>query len=218
MRKCGKSIVVISKQLKVSKGAVSIWCRDIGLTKNQLEKLRKNKGVSFTTGQRAGSETNKRKKLAAIDDSNKWAQQLIQKISKRDWALIATALYWCEGSKSDSTSTFMFVNSDPQMVLFMKEFLILIMGVKQEDIVCGIQINEVHKERIQKVLIFWKKLLNLNGSQIRKPYFVSTKAKKIYENHNTYFGVCRLFVRRGKGVKYKMLGLIESLKRETMSA
>ncbi|MBI1974659.1 MAG: hypothetical protein HYS51_02350 [Candidatus Zambryskibacteria bacterium] len=217
MREGGESIVVISRQLEASKSTISLWCRDIILTSSQFEKLRKNKGVSVTTGQRMGAEANKRKKLEIIESANEWARKTIREVSKRDMSLVASALYWCEGSKSESTSTFVFVNSDPQMVLFMKNFLISVMDVPQEDLVCGIQINEIHRKRIDKVLIFWKKLLNLDNSQIRKPYFVKTQIKKIYDNYDTYFGVCRLFVRRGKHLKYKMLGLVESLKRETMS-
>ncbi len=217
MRKSGESIVVISRNLNASKSIVSLWCRDITLTSSQIEKLRKNKGISVSTGQRMGAETNKKKKSASISIANEWARNLIKKVAKRDLALIASALYWCEGSKTDTTSTFIFVNSDPQMILFMRNFLVSVMGVSQEDIVCGIQINKIHEQRIGTVLIFWKKLLNLDNSQIRKPYFVNTKVSKIYDNYDTYFGVCRLFVRKGKQVKYKMLGLIESLKRESMS-
>ena len=208
---------MISRNLQASKSAVSLWCRDIILTSLQNDKLRLNKGVSVTTGQRMGAEANKKKKLEVVELSNQWANKMINKISKRDLSLIASALYWCEGSKSDSASTFTFVNSDPQMMSFMKNFLISVMNVSQDDLVCSIQINKIHEARIDKVLIFWKKLLNLNNSQIRKPYFVDTKVSKVYDNYDTYFGVCRLFVRKGKHIKYKMLGLIESLKRETMS-
>jgi hypothetical protein len=217
MRRKGESIIVIAKRLSISKSSASLWCRDIILTAKQFERLSKNKGVSVTTGQRMGAEANKRKKLEVIESSNEWARKLIRKVSKRDLSLIASALYWCEGSKADTTSTFMFVNSDPQMILFMKNFLMSAMNVPQEDLVCGIQINSIHRKRINTVLLFWKKLLNLDDSQIRKPYFVSTRISKVYDNYDTYFGVCRLFVRRGKYLKYKMLGLIESLRREIMS-
>lgn len=62
MRSKGTSIIVIARELKVSKSSVSMWCRDIILTENQYEKLNKNKGISLSTGQRMGAETNKRKK------------------------------------------------------------------------------------------------------------------------------------------------------------
>ncbi len=218
MRKDGMSILVIAKKLGVSKSSVSLWCRDIILTDEQFEKLRKNMGVSFKYGQRIASQVNRQKKLDVIEKSDKWGKGAIKKISKRELLLIATALYWSEGSKTDSTSTFMFINSDPEMILLMKRFLIDVLEVVATDIVCSIQINRVHEKRIKKVLNFWKNLLKLKYSQIRKPYFVNTKVSKIYENHENYYGVCRLFVRRSKHLKYKMLGLIKALKSNILPA
>jgi len=218
MRNNGTSIIVIARELGISKSTISSWCRDIILTEEQFEKLRKSKGVSLTTGQRMGAETNKRKRLDAIKKANDWGEQQVEKISDRELLLIAAGLYWCEGSKSDTTSTFMFVNSDPDMILIMKKFLVEVMKVNPDDIVCGIQINRIHEQRIEQVLIFWKKLLKLQSSQIRKPYFVNTKVNKVYENYDRYYGVCRLFVRKGKNLKYKILGLIQAVKVSIMPA
>lgn len=218
MRREGTSIVVIAQKLSVSKSSVSDWCNDITLTSEQIEKLKKSKGISHSTGQRLGAERNKQKKIDAIKKANDWSRKIINKISKRDLLLISMALYWCEGSKSDSTSSFMIVNSDPQMILVMKKFLIDVMKVDETDLVCCIQINRMHEKRIKKVLLFWKKLLKLKSSQMRKPYFVNTKVSKVYENYDKYFGVCRLFVRKSKNLKYKILGLIKAFKNEIMSA
>ena len=165
-----------------------------------------------------GAEKNKNKKIEAILDANNWGNSNVNKISRRELLLIATALYWSEGAKTDSTSTLMFVNSDPEMILVMKKFLVDVMNVDLNDIACTIQINKMHEKRIRKVLIFWKKLLGLKNSQIRKPYFVNTRVNKIYDNYEQYFGVCRLFVRKGKDLQYKMRGLIKALKFEILSA
>src|SRR3989338_3447564 len=122
MRKEGVSIIVIAKELNVSKGSISLWCRDILLIPEQVEKLKKQKGSAM--GRWMGAESNRKKKLDAIKEANNWSKQYIKKISNRELLLIATALYWSEGSKSDSTSSFVFVNSDPEMILIMKLFLI----------------------------------------------------------------------------------------------
>jgi hypothetical protein len=218
LRKQGTSIIFIARKLRVSKSTVSIWCRDIILSEGQFEKLKKNKGVSVKTGQRMGAEVNKKKRLDAIDLADTWGKKMVNKISKRELLLIATALYWSEGSKSDSTSRFLFSNSDPEMVLLMRNILVKVIKVPATDIVCAVQINRVHERRIKKVLIFWKKLLELQDSQLSKPYFVNTEPAKVYENYDNYFGVCRLSVRKSKNLKYKMLGLIKALKGSIMSA
>ena len=67
------------------------------------------------------------------------------------------------------------------------------------------------------VLNFWKKLLHLRNSQFRKPYYVNTKVSKVYDNYENYYGICRLIVRKGKNIKYRMLGLIKALKGDILS-
>ena len=41
LRKEGESIKVIAKKLSVSVSSVSVWCRDIELSKEQIESLKK---------------------------------------------------------------------------------------------------------------------------------------------------------------------------------
>lgn len=217
MREKGISIIVIARDLGVSKSSVSSWCRDIILTAKQNKKLELNKGISVKTGQRMGAEANKQKRLQAIKISEDWAKKHIKKVTKRELLLVATALYWSEGSKSDNTSGFIFVNSDPEMVLVMKLFLIDILEVPKEEIVCSIQINRIHEKRIDTVLNFWEKLLQLDKNQFKRPYYVETKVSKVYDNYDTYYGICRLFIRRGMNLKYKMLGLIKALKYDVLS-
>jgi transposase len=217
MRRNGISIIVIADKLGVSKSTVSSWCVDIILTEQQYLKLLKNKGVSLTTGQRMGAEANKNKRLNAIKEADIWGKKLIKKISKRELLLIATSLYWSEGSKSDATSGFIFVNSDPEMILIMKMFLTDVINVQLEDIFCSIQINRIHENRIDTVLNFWQKLLHLPKNQFKGPYYINAKVSKIYDNYDNYYGICRLIVKRGMNWKYRMLGLIKALKSEILS-
>lgn len=211
LRKRGKSINYIAAALAVSKGTASIWCRDVVLTVRQRYRLNQSMVRKTSRGRLMGALTNKQKRLTAIKEGEVAAKKIIRHINTRELVLISTALYWSEGAKSSGSSGFQFVNSDPEMILMIKQFL-LHSGVKNEDLVCAIQINEIHRQRIQRVLSFWKNLLNLQDEQIRKPYFVKTKTTKIYENYNKYFGICRLKVRRSTVLKYKMLGLIKALK------
>jgi plasmid maintenance system antidote protein VapI len=218
LRKNGVSIVVIASMLGVTKSSVSAWCRDITLTPEQNFKLVKNKGVSVTTGQRMGAEANKKMRLNAIRDAELYGQEMVKKISNRELLLIATALYWSEGSKSSRTSGFVFVNSDPEMIRVMRLFLIDVLKIPKKDLVCSIQINKIHEGRIEKVLSFWKKLLQLPRNQFRKPYYVNTRVTKVYDNYDDYHGVCRLVVRRGMNLKYRMIGLIKAMKEDILSA
>ena len=211
MRKEGNSINIIARKLAVSKSSVSLWCRDVVLTSKQIEKLIQNKGISLTTGQRMGAETNKKKKQNNITFYRNKAREQLAKLSFRDLLIAGTALYWAEGAKTDSTSGFSFMNSDPRMIIFMKKFITSVMGVKEENIICTLQINRVHESRISKVLKFWSSLLKLPLKQFRKPYYVNVKHQKVYDNHDVYYGTLRLKVEKSSNLKYHMLGLIEAL-------
>lgn len=216
LRKEGFPINEIKDKLGLSKSTVSFWCRDIILTEEQYKKIKKEHILKTQKGRLIGAQMNKNKRLNAIKEADNLGKKIIKNISKRELLLIATALYWNEGSKSDSTSGFIFVNSDPEMILIMKLFLVDVLHILSEEIICSIQINRIHEQRISMVLSFWKKLLNLQNSQLRKPYYINTKVKKIYDNYENYYGVCRLIVRRGKNLKYRMLGLIKAIKEDIL--
>ena len=182
LRREGFPINKIKDELGLSKSTVSYWCRDIILSEAQYQKIKKEHIFKTQKGRLVGAEMNKNKRLNAIKDANVFGKKLIKKISKRELLLIATALYWSEGSKSERTSGFIFVNSDPEMILVMKLFLIYILKIPEQDIVCSIQINRIHEKRINAVLSFWKKLLDLQDNQFRKPYYVNTQNSKVYKN------------------------------------
>ncbi len=214
MRRKGISIIVIARELGVSKSTVSLWCRDIILSKEQIKKLESDKKDGVRKSQLLGAESNKNKRLKAIELANLLGREIVGVISKRELMLIATALYWGEGSKSLRTGVFLFVNSDPLMILVIKRFLNEVMKVSDTDIVCRVQINCIHEKRIGDVLNFWKNLLKLSQNQIKKPYYINTKSRKIYENYDNYYGVCRLRVCKGTNLKYKLLGLIKAISDE----
>lgn len=218
LRKNGIPLNEIKDRLGIAKSTISFWCKDIILSEAQYQKIKKEHIFKTQKGRLIGAEMNKNKRIMAIKNADILGKKLVKKISKRELLLIATALYWSEGSKSDRTSGFIFVNSDPEMIFVMKLFLIYVLDIPERDIACSIQINRIHEKRIKTVLSFWKKLLNLQDSQFRKPYYVNTKVNKVYENYDNYYGICRLFVRRGMNLKYRMLGLIKAMKNDIMSA
>lgn len=217
LREKGYPINKIAKELGVSKSSASLWCRDIIISEKLKNQIEIDHYKMSQKGRLIGAQMNKNKRLKAIEEADKLGIQNVKKLNKRDFVLIASALYWSEGSKSDSSTGFQFVNSDPDMILFIKNFLTEIMKVQVSDLVCSIQINEVHKSRIKIVLSFWKNLLNLEDKQIRKPYFVKTRPQKVYKNYDNYYGTCKLLVKKSTNLKYTMLGLIKALKGNNLS-
>lgn len=200
LRRNGLSIGVIAKKLHVSKASASVWCRNIKLTNSQKNSLIKN----------LGAQINKQKKIDIVNHYDNIAIKDIGSLTSRDIIIASAALYWAEGSKKENRFT--FVNSDPNMVKFMFIFLTKILKINKNDIKLTIQINIIHKPRINKVLTFWLTLLQLPSSSLNKPYYVNTVLKKVYPNHDSYYGVLRLRVLKGSNIQYRVLGLIGALK------
>ena len=213
LRKRGLSIGIIAKTLQVSKSTASKWCIDLDLSIKQRQLISKNAFKAGMKGRLIGAAINRNRKLNNIQLYLGIARSQLGDISLRDRLAAGTALYWAEGAKSDTTFGFSFMNSDPQMVLFIKNFLNLVMSVSDKDIICVVQINSIHEKRINKVLKFWSILLELPLKQFNKPYYINVKPKKVYENYNDYYGTLRMKVRKSSNLKYHMLGLIEAFKK-----
>jgi len=211
MRKTGLSLGDISHKVGVCKSTVSLWCRDIHLTDLQNDLLKKNVIKAGLKGRMMGAEMNRRKKQERLRNIYEEAEREIKYLSKRDLFIIGAALYWGEGCKNGSR--FIFINSDPGMIKVMYRFLREVLKLPKDRFHLTVQINEIHKPRIDKVLNFWSSLLNLPLSQFGKAYFVKTSSKKVYDNYDSYYGILRMRVDRGSDLQYKMLGLIEAIKK-----
>ncbi len=205
LRKRGLSIKSIASRLNVSKNSVSIWCKDIKLTKKQQEKLVQNSGK----GRLMGAQINKKKKEQCIEFYRENGKKEIGKFSRRDFLIAGLALYWGEGSKTFKLS---FSNSEPSMIKFMFLWFKKIMKIKNQEFMPRIFINAIHKPRIDKVIKFWSNFLKLPVEQFGNPVFLNINSKKVYENYNTYYGVMSLGIKRSTYLKYKILGLIEAMK------
>ncbi|KKW10782.1 MAG: hypothetical protein UY50_C0026G0009 [Parcubacteria group bacterium GW2011_GWA2_49_9] len=208
-RRTGSSILGIAREFGIAKSTVSLWCRDILLTDGQKETLFKNRFWAGSKGRLMGAKANRQKRVKTIEESKAWAGSLLGAMSRRDLLITGIALYWAEGSKTDRR--FIFVNSDPAMILVMYQWLKDVFGIQKEAFMPRISINEIHKPRIQKVLEFWSHLLELPVEQFGNPWFIKAKVNKVYDNYDTYYGILRLGMRNAAPFKCKMSALIELL-------
>lgn len=210
LRKEGASFGEIAKSVLASKSTVSLWCRDIPLTKMQQQKLKNNMLKTLAFSRLKAAETNRNKKLRKIKKYEEEGLHSIQTLSKKEFLVAGLGLYWGEGSKSGKLS---FINSDPELIVFMFSWFQKIMDIKPEDFMPRIFINEIHKNRINTVIDFWSARLGLPKEQFGNPTFLKMKQKKKYHNHDQYYGMLAIRVRNGTNLKYRILGLIEGLKR-----
>lgn len=210
LRLSGSGIRSIAQKLQVSRSSVSVWCRDIELTPQQLEVLFERKKDGVRRGQILGAAANKRKKEAVIIDFRQRGAQELSRLSDREILLTGLGIYWGEGAKG-SSSVVSVVNSDPRIILYMYQWFQRAFKVDKIMFSPRIFINAQHRSREEKVVNYWSRLLRLPKRQFGKTVFIKVKNKKVYENYDTYYGVLALKVRKGANIKYRILGYLDAL-------
>lgn len=209
LRKKGWSIIAIAKELSISKSSSSIWCRDIILTNEQVHRLTRQAKRGIRIGQLKGAAANRRKKEAVIAAFRAAANEEFRVLTAREILLAGLGVYWGEGIKGKGTIA--ITNSDPKIILFMLHWFQTILEVSKEMFRPQVFINELHRPRERIVLKFWSILLDIPKDQFRKTVFIRAKHKKVYENHDSYYGILTLRVRKGTNLKYRVLGYLDAL-------
>src|SRR5258708_11153317 len=196
LRETGVSVRDISKKLGISKSTVSIWVRDIILSIEQLETLRKSQIKGGERGRIIGSLMQKHRRLDLIEKYKKEGIKELQKISNEEMKMVFLALYWAEGSKKGNDVR--FCNSDPKLINLMIKCLKNNFNVASERFSLRVGINEIHKEREEIVKKYWSKITKMPLSQYRKTSFKKAKLSKIYENFNDHYGTLDITISKSK--------------------
>jgi hypothetical protein len=208
-RQDGLGIKTIAHNLKVSSSTVSLWCRDIQLTAEQVVRLEKNsrdpyygKRLEYALKQQKNRNDNN---LIIRND----ALKLVGKLSDREMLILGAALYWAEGFKKDKMVG--FSNTDPMMVIFILNWLQKCMGVDKEMIKMRVVINDSHKYRTDDIHKYWEKITGICKDLFYRPTFQKVVWKKTYEKPEEYFGVVRIRVLKSTNLLRKIKGMIEGL-------
>jgi hypothetical protein len=209
LRREGKSIMEISHLTGIAKSTVSVWCRDISLTPSQMESLVQNTQFRLRSGQLLGAEQKRRVRLEKVQKYLDEGQERFQNITKDEHFVAGLALYLGEGAKTGRR--FHFVNANPRIIRFMLDWLHRFFSIPRLGVTPSIVINEMHRPRIETVLNFWSRYLEIPESQFGKTVFVKTAQKKTYENYHTYYGTLRFQVLKGTELSYIISGLMEGL-------
>ncbi len=210
LRSKGNSIKEIAKKLSVSAGSVSVWCRNIELTSEQIKTLEKRakdpyygrRGVYLT---KLKKETNRK-----VVNLKKLGIKTVGKLNKRELFLVGVGLYWAEGFKKDKQVG--FANTDPKMINFYIKWLRDGFGYEMASLSARVTINISHKDRVAEIENYWSEQTKIPLDNFGKPFFQNTVWKKTYENPENYYGVLRVKVKKSLDFLRKINGYIEGLR------
>lgn len=208
LRKNGFSIKDIAKKLLVSSSSASLWCRDIRLSEAQLKKIFKTKSKKILAGRMKGALFQKARKQNAIKLAIIEAGKL-KKLNRDQFFIAGLALYLAEGSKK--MGRVQFTNSDPRVINFMLNWFKKFFSVTKNNIKCSILINQIHKERDGKIKTFWRRYLGIKPDKFNSIRYIKTKQKKIYANHDKYFGTFSFRVNKSSRLLYGLNAFIDRM-------
>lgn len=210
LRRDGQSIKSIARDLEVSPGSVSLWCRDIVMTREQLDILEKNSKDPYYGKRLQNSLKQQSIRIEKTDRLKMEGIEEVGKLSMRELLLVGIALYWAEGYKKDSQVG--LGSSDPKMMQLYVKWLRECFNYSVEDLLFRVTVNESHEYRIKEIVQYWADLFGINISNFQKSFYQKAKWQKSYEHPEEYFGVLRIRVRKSSDFLRKIHGYIEGLK------
>ena len=180
LRSRGLSMGEIKNRLKVSKSSVSLWVRDIKLTKKQVDKLYRNKKTGALKGSYIAAQNKIQRTEQLIDKLMKEGRKEIGKISKRDRFIAGVAMYFAEGGKTGGSVQ--FSNSDPLSVLFMVNWFREFCEMSDEKLRCSMYLHDDLNEK--KAKKYWSDLIDIPLLQFRKTYIVKNNKNRYRKTRN----------------------------------
>lgn len=209
LRKSGKTYNEILLEVPVAKSTLSLWLREVGLSRVQKQVISQKRKAA----QQRGGATRRRMRLEQTDKIFNSAIREVGKLSKRERLLIGAVLYWAEGAKEKAHYTSQgidFANTDSYMARFFLNWLKEFLHVSLDDISFAIYVHKNHEYRLKDVVRHWSVRLNIPVSKITYIYFKKHNPKTLRKkiDSNTYFGTIRIRVRKSTNMQRKIQGMV----------
>lgn len=198
LRKKGLSYNEILKQVSVAKSSLSLWLKDLPLTRREKIVLKKRRNSNISRG---------RIKASAVLHTNRLKrEELWLKEARKDFMLhkneplfhVGVSLYWAEGAKR--SNQFLFVNTDKEMINIMLGWLEMYTKYSRTD--CGYRLF-IHKLYAHEDCIgYWVEELHVPRTTFKLSVFKETR--QTTKIRPQYKGCLRIEVPRSRELLCKM--------------
>jgi len=209
LRKKGYSINQIVKEASLTKSSVSLWVRDIVLTKSQ------KKGLSERGRSRESIE---KRRVSRLSNENAKRQKIINEakndfsdISTEQLKLIGIILYLGEGRKAGRGSACL-ANSDPLVIKMMMRFFREICRVPEKKF--RGHIHTFTHANIEKTEKYWSQITKIPRGQFYKTYIKPSSAS-LQKRNTLPYGTFDIYVSDTK-LFLTIMGWIEKIKELTV--
>lgn len=178
LRKRGFSLDEIVSKINVAKSSVSVWVREVELSKAARRRLLKR----IQLGQLIAAENKKRKTKEILKFYFDNAQKTIslRKLNSYYKKIVCSLLYFCEGAKDHFVGV-RFSNSDPKLTRLFINFFRDSFDVDEKKFRLCVHLHEYHNPKVQ--LKFWSTVTKIPLHQFIRPYLKPNTGKRKRENY-----------------------------------
>lgn len=207
LRRQGKTYREIRAQVPVAKSTISLWLREVGLAKEQKQRITEKR----IAGQKKGAAAKKQQRVERMGKIIEEARKEVGELSKRELWLIGVALYWAEGHKEKEYAPgtpIHFSNSDPAMLRVSIRFMRAIFNINDDDFIFSVYIHKSALHKVEEARSYWAKELGFPRSFFSKIIIKKTFRSKRSRRKDTalYFGQMRVSMRSSSGLLRKITG------------
>lgn len=208
LRTQGLSYSEILKQVLVAKSTLSLWLREVGLSKKQKQRLTEKKKAAMKRGWERVRSNRIEKSERIINEAESEVRHLI---GDPLW-LVGTMLYWAEGKKERTWRTgeiVAFSNMDWNMHRIFLQWIKRYVSQDKRVLIFELYIHE--GADVERAKIFWSNKLNILTSDIRI-YFKRNKLSIHRKNiDREYYGLLCTRVRQSIDLNRKIAGWIKGV-------
>jgi hypothetical protein len=156
LRARGLTMADIATRLRVSKGSVSAWTRDVPFQPSLLK----------TKARRRGPNILQLRKLAEIEALRREGIARVGQLSRKQFLVAGAALYAAEGSKADWEVA--FANADARMVAFFCAWLRTFFTIDETRLRLRLYLHDGLD--LEAAICFWTNITGVPPAQVLKPY------------------------------------------------
>lgn len=189
LRKQGYSYSEIQQRIPVSQASLSLWLSNIPLTIVQQKRLA---NLSLV-GQKAGAKARREKKKRQLKILKEEVREELPKLIKGPFFMFGLALYQAEGCKQKPWSpsqAVVFANSDPHLVLLMRQWFRKFCGIDRKRFAYRLHIHTTSD--VERARDRWAEILQVNPERIAitlKKHIIRSR-----HQHENYIGLISLKV------------------------
>ncbi len=200
LRSQGWSYKEIKCEVPVAKSTISLWCRDVKLTKKQLHRLW-NKRDNTLAGIKAIQKMFWQRRCDAF---MRGVARSGKNVTTSERFIAGLMLYWAEGNKGSHSAA--VANSDPRVIRFMAQWFKEFFKVANHEFSIHLHLHTGQDEN--KIKEYWSKLTGVPIQNFGKS-FVKPEGSG-YRKNILYNGTVKLTVKR-QGSTYLLFEILGSL-------